>query len=170
MPVREEPIAEYLEGPVCRLCKYALKSSSGCTACLDIKRNLIWPAVAQVEATETAKTLTQQAARMIRRQLKKLDRITQSGDYNPDATKEIVALSRALTGLADQIRKLEDREAEYTAGLTFDEQCRLIAETFFAQLPQEHQARLLGSMTKIYDEQRAPYELASGDTDQIVDV
>ncbi len=162
-----EPIAEHLDNaPICRLCRYSLKAESGCDTCLPLKPLLIWPVMHEIEATETAKSLSQQIARMIRAQLKKLNRELKEPDFNPELTNQLVKLANAGTKLTEQVRKLEDRENERTAALTFDEQIQLIATQFFSQLPEQHQRRMLALLNDSLQATSTPYML----TGEVVDV
>lgn len=163
MRPKESPILEYLDGaPVCRLCQYNLRAEAGCDVCLPVKPNLIWPVMHEVEATETAKALSQYTARMLRRQLKKLEQTVNQPGYDSDCTKEIVALSKALTQLTDQVRKIEDREHERVAALGFEEQVRLIVYQFFAQLPEQHQRNMLQLMRDEYARTIQPAYITDG--------
>lgn len=162
-----EPIAEHLDNaPICRLCRYSLKAVNGCEFCLPVKAHLIWPVMHELEATETAKALSQQSARLLKKQLRKLNEHVDKAEYDEKVTGELIKLSNAITKLTDQVRKLEDRENERTAALTFEEQTTLIANQFFANLPEQHQKTMLNKLNDILQSTSTPYML----TGEIVDV
>ncbi len=119
----------------------------------------------EVEAVETAKALSQRIARMIKAQLKKLDFELKKPEYDSTLTSELVKLANAGAKLTDQVRKLEDRENERTAALTFDEQIRLIATQFFAQLPEQHQRTMLNLLNDEIHRSSTQYML----TGEVVD-
>ena len=128
--------------------------------CTAVKPNLVWPAMNEVEATETAKGLVQQLARMLRKQLKKLEAPVNSSEYDSAVTAELVKIGNTMNKLTEQVRKLEDRENDRLAALSFDEQVRLIATEFFAQIPEQHQRAMLQLLESELHRSSTPYMLA----------
>lgn len=144
--------------PYCRLCSHQLKATAGCDSCLPLKPNIVWPVLgASEDATATATGLTQETARMLRRQLRKLKTAenNQAG-YSSELTTEMVKLARVIKELAGEVRKLEDRESAEYAALSYTEKVSLFVEHFVIPLPEEHQRDLLALMQRVIDEQAAP--------------
>jgi hypothetical protein len=146
-----------LNQPLCRLCGHLLKAKQGCDTCLPCKRNVQWPVLRDdLDTVATAKALTQDTAKMLRRQLRRLKSAEKSqGDsYNPEITTQMVKLARPIKELAGEVRKLEDRDDDRYAALTYEEKCKLYLEHFFMNLPEENQVRLLTEMQRTFENQR----------------
>jgi hypothetical protein len=152
-----------VSSPFCRACGHLLKSVDGCAICQDIKRNLVWPQIEGDHAIQTTLDLSQSVARLLKRQLRRLEKISKSSkdQLSRDDYSRLMELTRGTTGLLQQMRMLEESTAAQAKNLTYEKSCELYINEFFATLPQEHQRGLLQSMTRVYNEQRQPKAVGS---------
>lgn len=143
-------------GPRCRLCGYQLKASSGCAVCLEVKPNLVWPAVEEAASELSAQEVINDTLRMIKRRVRKLNKaITAEKGYDGQLTRDVASLARTLKELAAEQRKLEDREEEHFAGLGIEGRISLYVDHFFARLPEDFQLQLLVRMRDVLSTQAA---------------
>lgn len=119
------------------------------------------------DSTATAKGLTQESAKMLKRQLRRLKTLeSKQESYSPEITREMVTLGRVIKELAGEVRKLEDRESAEYAAMTYAERVNLFVQHFVVPLPQEHQEDLLALMQKVIAEQAAPLPQLPGASDE----
>jgi len=148
--------------PRCRACGFGLKSTNGCSFCLEMKSMLIWPIIDEqhLDGEFSASTVIKTTLRSLKRRLKRLDReIGVEEEYDTKLTKDLSSISKALRELASEQRKLENREEEHYAALGIEGRMQLFISEFFVNLPEEFQKKLLGGMQKIYISQNESQKL-----------
>ncbi len=141
--------------PVCRGCGYLLKAEQGCAICLGVKKCLVWPSTRTEESgIETAADNAQRLAKMLNREMRKLERLLKSEEtYNSDYLRDLKVLSERLDATTNTLLKLEKQAAVNYGNLSAPDKIRIIANEFFAQLPHEYQRDFLVLLTNIVDVQ-----------------
>lgn len=141
----------------CRACGYQLKSTDGCTFCLEVKRQLVWPVLSDEVSETSATAVINTTLRALKRRLTKIaTEVRREGDeYDPRLTRDLATISRTLKELAAEKRKLEDREEGKFTQLGIEGRMDLMVSEFFAKLPEDFQVRLLSKMKETYHAQNS---------------
>ena len=141
--------------PYCRLCGYRLKAMEGCDSCLSAKKHFVYPE--ETGDKVTTQELTQRTAKLMREQISRLTLDQSKGlKYDAQLSRELVNLTKALSGLVSEMRRLDDRQEANLASMGYAERCDLIAQEFFAKLPEEYQVDFIHKLTRLYNEMKLP--------------
>ena len=145
---------QHLE-PYCRLCGHRLKAMDGCDSCLSAKKHFVYPE--ETGDRVTTQELTQRTARIMREQIARLT-LDQGREHKYDAqlSRELVNLTKALSGLVSEMRRLDEKQEANLASMGYAERCDLIAQEFFARLPEEYQVDFIQKLTRLYNEMKLP--------------
>ena len=128
---------------ICRGCHRALQDDAGCALCLPVKPHLM-PADAVVDDdTVPLAQLAQEAASLLRRQLKQLQVEQRTcKTYNAAVAHESRQHASALSKLLDSARKVVEDGADAVQAMSLQERIALFVE-WFGQLPAVYRKRLL---------------------------
>ncbi len=104
---------------------------------------------------ETASDNAQRLARILNREMRKLERaLKDQPEYNTAFLRDLKVLSERLDATTNTLLKLEKQAAVNYTNLSGPDKIRIIAHEFFAQLPSEYQTDMLVQLSNVLEAQR----------------
>ena len=140
----------------CNKCRVPLEvADDGCTFCAEAKKHLVWPAEqdlddAQVDAAQMGQLL----GRILRTELKRVQKEQSSGELSPEDRKFLVDAAAKVNGLMSELRRNKEDMRKALKKMSFDEKAETIIAEFFQKLPQEKQRAFIQKITQFYEERR----------------
>jgi len=149
----------------CRLCKTPLRSETGCSICLDWKKNFASDDEDDGEHASLA-AVSNEVVAALRGALRATMAELRKNALNPDMSARLLKIGNTMSKVLESARKLQDDGLAAVRAMSFAERAELFLG-WYGALPPAHRTSVRGSMAQFEAKIAAPIkgQLTSGASD-----